>query len=126
MQSVKISRPHHRNWLTTEATARLLSEIAIGRCVTAERSQQMMDLLKRDPFNPKSEGQSREYTGAAVPPATKLWSKAGWTSETRHDAAYVELANGAKLVLVVFTTSHAEEKEIIPFVAKSLLSAFKE
>jgi len=126
MQSVKLSKPNHRNWLTTEATARLFTEIATGRSVTPARSSQMMELLKRDPFNPKSEGQSREYTGAVVPPGTKLWSKAGWTSETRHDAAYVELANGTKLVLVIFTTEHANEKEIIPFVAKSLLSAFQE
>jgi len=124
MQSVKASKPNHRNWLTTEATARLLTEIATGRSVTPARSAQMMDLLKREPFNPKSEGQSREYTGAAVPPGTKLWSKAGWTSETRHDAAYVELANGTKLVLVIFTTEHASEKEIIPFVARSLISEF--
>jgi len=126
MQSVKMSKPNHRNWLTTDATARLFTEIATGGCVTPARSAQMLELLKRDPFNPKSEGQSREYTGAAVPTGTRLWSKAGWTSETRHDAAYLELPSGARLVLVIFTTDHAEEKGIIPFVAKSLLAAFSE
>jgi hypothetical protein len=52
-----------------------------------------------------------------------LWSKAGWTSETRHDAAYVELPNGAQLVLVTFTTEHANDKEIIPFVARTVFAA---
>ena len=33
----------------------------------------------------------------------KLWSKAGWTSTTRHDAAYIETADGLKFVIVVFT-----------------------
>src|SRR4029453_8186992 len=38
----------NRNKLTTDATARLLLEIATGKAVTPERSSQMMDLLKRD------------------------------------------------------------------------------
>jgi Rieske Fe-S protein len=37
-----------RNFLTTEATARMLSEIAQGRLVTAERSKQMLELMARD------------------------------------------------------------------------------
>jgi beta-lactamase class A len=117
-QSVKLHLPNHRNWLTTDATARLLAEIATGRAVTAERSRQMMELLRRRPFDPKAERQSTEYTGPALPPGAKLWSKAGWTSETRHDAAYVELAGGGRFVLVVFTVNHANEKDIIPAVAR--------
>ena len=78
----------------------------------------MMELLKRSPFDPKAEPQSREYTGAALPPGAKLWSKAGWTSEVRHDAAYVELPAGEKYVLVVFTVGHPKDKEILPAVVK--------
>jgi hypothetical protein len=63
-QSVSLHKPNHRNWLTTEATARLLAEIATGRAVTPERSRQMMELLARRPFDAKAETQSREYTGA--------------------------------------------------------------
>jgi hypothetical protein len=121
MQSVKIHKPNHRNWLTTDATARLLTEIAIGRAVTPDRCKQMMELLKRSPFDKNAESQSREYTGLALPEGAKLWSKAGWTSETRHDAAYVELPDGARFVLVVFTVNHASEREIIPAVAKSVI-----
>lgn len=124
MQSVELHKPNHRNWLTTDATARLLTEIAAGRAVTPERSRQMMELLKRRPFEKDAERQSIEYTGPALPPGANLWSKAGWTSETRHDAAYVELPNGAKFVLVVFTVNHANEKEIIPVVAREVVAAF--
>ena len=123
MQSVKLHKPNHRNWLTTDATARLLAEIATGRAVTPERSRQMMELLERRPFEPKAERQSLDYTAPALPHGTRLWSKAGWTSETRHDAAYVDLPNGAKFVLVVFTLNHAGEKEIIPFVGRSVVTA---
>jgi beta-lactamase class A len=108
-----------RNMLTTDATARLLAEIATGRCVTPARSAEMMTLLSRDPAtkNKDSENQAN-FTGPALPAGAKLWSKAGWTSQTRHDAAYVELPDGAKFVLVVFTTDHAKETDIIRTVAK--------
>ena len=122
-QSVNLHKPNHRNWLTTDATARLLTDIATSRAVTSQRSRQMMELLTRDPFNPKAETQSREYTGKALPEGAKLWSKAGWTSETRHDAAYVELPDGNRFVLVIFTVNHANEKEIIPMVARTVVEA---
>jgi beta-lactamase class A len=125
MQSVKRHQPNHRNWLTTDATARLLAEIAAGRAVTPERSRQMMELLHRRPFDKKAERQSLDYTAPALPEGSKLWSKAGWTSETRHDAAYVELPNGAKFVLVVFTVNHSNEKDIIPAVARVIIEAMR-
>jgi len=126
IQSVKMHKPNHRNWLTTDATARLLTEIVTGEAVTAQRCAEMMDLLRRD-FSPDAatkNTQAQAYTGLALPPGAKLWSKAGWTSETRHDAAYVELPNGAKFVLVTFTVDHASEREIIPTVAKAVVESF--
>jgi beta-lactamase class A len=108
-----------RNLLTTDATARLLAEIATGKCVTAERSAQMMQLLSRDPATKTADPDNQaKFTGPVLPPGAKLWSKAGWTSTARHDAAYVELPNGAKYVLVIFTTDHANEPEILRTVAK--------
>ena len=56
-----------------------------------------------------------------VAPGARLWSKAGWTSTTRHDAAYIELPNGAHFVLVTFTTDHATERDIIPTVARVVI-----
>lgn len=118
-------RGENRNKLTTDATARLLAEIATGRSVTPARSAQMMELLKRD-FVGKTNDQDDQghgFTGIALKdvPGAKLWSKAGWTSTTRHDAAYIELPNGAKFVLVVFTENHANEREIIPTVARVVI-----
>jgi beta-lactamase class A len=118
----------NRNKLTTDATARLLSEIALGRAVNQARSTQMMELLKRD-FSGDSkdpDNQGHGFTGIALQGMTgaRLWSKAGWTSTTRHDAAYVELPNGARFVLVTFATDHAAEREIIPTVAKVVIDGF--
>lgn len=115
----------NRNKLTTDATARLLAEIVTGHAVTQARSAQMMELLQRNYAGEAKDpdDQGRGFTGIALQGmnGVKLWSKAGWTSTTRHDAAYIELPNGAKFVLVTFTTDHANEREIIPTVAKVVI-----
>jgi beta-lactamase class A len=120
-QATKLFEPR-RNMLTTDATGRLLAEIATGRCVSVARSTEMLKLLARDPTakDPDPDHQAK-FTGPVLPPGAKLWSKAGWTSQTRHDAAYIELPGGAKFVLVVFTTDHANERTIIHAVAKSIV-----
>jgi beta-lactamase class A len=119
----------NRNKLTTDATARLLSEIATSRAVNQPRSGQMMELLKREysGTSKDNDDQGHGFTGIALQDMSgaKLWSKAGWTSTTRHDAAYIELPNGAKFVLVTFTTDHANEREIIPTVARVVIDGMK-
>jgi beta-lactamase class A len=111
----------NRNALTTHATATLLAAIAQGSIVSKKRCEEMMELLKRDPFK-KGNDQATEFIGKAVPSGSKLWSKAGWTSTTRHDAAYIELPDGKKLVLVIFTTGHSREKEIVSGLAKKIIA----
>ena len=113
----------NRNRLTTDATARLLAEIATGRAVSPERSRRMLELLRRD-FAGKSddpEDQAHGFTGIALEAGARLWSKAGWTSTTRHDAAYLELPGGRRLVLVTFTTDLAKERDVIPTVAREVI-----
>jgi beta-lactamase class A len=115
----------NRNKLTTDATARLLAEIASGRAVTPARSAKMLELLKRD-FSGKSEDpddQAHGFTGIALEPGARLWSKGGWTSTARHDAAYIELPDGRRLVIVTFTTDVAKERDIIPTIAREVLKA---
>lgn len=118
------------NRLTTNATARLMTEIALRQAVTANRSNQMLDLMKRDWEGTNSkvfdgEDQAKNFTGLALKElnliGTKLWSKAGWTSTTRHDIAYLETANGLKFVICIFTTNFANEKNIIPHLAQGIL-----
>ncbi len=124
----KVSRGlngENRNKLTTDATARLLMEIVTGKVATPARTKLMMDLLKRD-YTGKSadaDDQGHGFTGIALQgmDGVHLWSKAGWTSTTRHDAAYIEMPNGANFVLVTFTTDHANERDIIPTVARIVI-----
>lgn len=128
----KVSRGpggENRNKLTTDATARLLAEIVTSKAVTVDRCAQMMGLLKRD-YAGKSadpDDQAHGFTGIALQgiEGVRLWSKAGWTSTTRHDAAYLEMPDGAKFVLVTFTTDHANERDIIPTVARVVIDGIK-
>lgn len=120
----------NRNKLTTNATARLLAEIATGRAVSPSRSLQMMELLKRD-LAAKSgdpDDQTHGFTGIALKgvAGARLWSKAGWTSRNRHDAAYVELPNGARFVVATFTEGQSHTRDIIPTVAGAIIDKMRQ
>ena len=119
----------NRNKLTTDATARLMMEIVTGKVASPARTALMMDLLKRDYSGQGgTDDQGRDFTGIALRgrEGFRLWSKAGWTSTTRHDVAYIEMPDGAKFVLATFTSNHANEREIIPTVARVVIDGLKE
>ncbi|HUR80424.1 MAG TPA: serine hydrolase [Thermoanaerobaculia bacterium] len=109
----------NRNKLTANSTASLLLWIVRRR---APGSEAMMKLLER-PLSPlrESENQVKEFIGEALPAGSLLWSKAGWTNEVRHDAAYLELPNGRKYVLVVFTRGTADDVTLVPALGRAVL-----
>ena len=85
----------------------------------------MMELLKRDRAKESkdNDNQATGFSGLGLPKEARLWSKAGWTSTARHDAAYVELPAGEKFILVTFTTGHANNRDIIASVARRVAAA---
>jgi beta-lactamase class A len=118
----------NRNALTTDATARLLAEIVTGRAVTPARSSEMRALLARDRTKRSADpdDQATGFSGSGLPPGAKLWSKAGWTSNVRHDAAYVELPSGARIILVTFTTEHSDQRDIVPAVVRAVIERLRQ
>lgn len=115
----------NRNMLTTNAVARLIHSIAGGVAVSAERSQAMLALMQRQldlqaPHPHEDENQIHGFFGEGLPAGTRLYSKAGFTSKVRHDAAYVEIPDGHPFVLAVFTEGqeHSHNKILLPTVAK--------
>jgi len=120
----------NRNKLTTDATARLMMEIVTGKAANPARTAMMMDLLKRDYTGASNDNddQGHGFTGIALKgiDGAHLWSKAGWTSTTRHDVAYVELPDGRKFILATFTTEHANDRDIIPTVARAVMEGLKQ
>ncbi|MEH2278351.1 MAG: serine hydrolase [Nostoc sp.] len=118
----------NRNMVTTNAIARLLHSIVGGVAVSSGRSQAMMALLKRtlnDLSADAEEDQVTGFLGGGLPENAQIWSKAGWTSQVRHDAAYIELPNQRPYLLVVFTEGKAQAKNraILPFVSKLVAEA---
>ncbi len=120
----------NRNMLTTDAVARLLHSIVGGVTVSSDRSGQMMKLLKRslnraDFVDCGGENQITGFLGESLPANAQLWSKAGWMSQVRHDAAYIEIPNLQPYLLVVFTEGkdNAKNKAIIPFISQSVVEA---
>ena len=117
----------NRNMLTTNATAQLLHSVVGGVAVTAARSQAMMALLKRS-LNPADlashddENQVTGFLGGGLPQKAQLWSKAGWTSQVRHDAAYIELPGKPPYLLIVFTEGRAQSKNqaTLPFFSQQV------
>lgn len=122
----------NRNMVTSHATARLLHSIIGGVAVSSARSQAMMGLLKRN-LNPEflpqevEEDQVTGFLGGGLPQSAKLWSKAGWTSQVRHDAAYIEIPDLRPYLLVVFTEGKAQAKsrDILPFVSQQVVEAVR-
>ncbi|PLZ83759.1 serine hydrolase [Fischerella muscicola CCMEE 5323] len=120
----------NRNMLTTNATARLLHSIVGGVAVSSVRSQAMMNILKRglkadDLPQDVEEDQITGFLGAGLPQTAQIWSKAGWTSQVRHDAAYIEIPNFRPYLLVVFTEGkgHAKNRSLLPFVSERIAEA---
>ena len=120
----------NRNMLTTNAIARLLHGIMGGVTVSSTRSQEMMALMKRS-LKPEElpldveEDQVTGFLGGALPSEAQIWSKAGWTSKSRHDAAYIEIPDSRPYLLVVFTEGkeNAQNREILPFVSQQFAKA---
>jgi beta-lactamase class A len=117
------SNKENRNKATANAVASLLLWIARRR---ATGSEAMLNLLAR-PLSParENENQVKEFIGETLPADAKLWSKAGWTSEVRHDAAYIEFAGGRKIILVIFTRGTGTELTIVPAVARNVLAEWQ-
>jgi hypothetical protein len=120
----------NRNLLTTNATARLFHSIVGGVAVSSGRSQLMMNLLKRPlqhetPLEEGDEDQVRGFFGEGLPENAQIWSKAGWTSQVRHDAAYIEIPERHPYILVVFTERKAQPSSsaLLPFISQQVAEA---
>jgi Beta-lactamase enzyme family len=124
----------NRNMLTADAVARLMHSIVGGAAVSGDRSSQMMALLHRDlklaqvtPV-PGEENQVNGFLGAGLPAESQIWSKAGWTSQVRHDVAYIELIDRQPYVLIVFTegAANSQNRQLLPFIADRFVTAMSQ
>jgi len=125
----------NRNRLSTDAVARLLQAVIASALVSPPACARMRALLARslDPAQRAADpdNQVDGFIGEGLPPHAQLWSKAGWMSQARHDAAYVEPAalndgsRTAPFLLVIFSEGHAcaLDTRLLPEIAARLAAA---
>lgn len=117
----------NRNSLSTEATARLLHAVFRDGVVSPPACERMRGLLRRslDPGERAAdpENQVDGFLGGGLPQEAILWSKAGWMSQARHDAACIALEGHAPLVLVAFSEGPgcARDETLLPAITQRLL-----
>lgn len=116
----------NRNRLSTDATARLLEAVMASRLVSPPACRRMQALLARS-LSPAEraadpENQVDGFLGEGLPAAARLWSKAGWMSQARHDAAYVEGEAERPFLLVAFSEGRdrAQDSALLPELARRL------
>jgi beta-lactamase class A len=123
-----------RNWnkITTKQAARLLYDLCYTKqAVSAKVSPKMCEWLKRD-LNPKVWQNEPSYTDGFNPVSTffgeslpdnhiQFYSKAGWASYARGEAAMVDDQKiGAKYILAILTqdSAYADDAEIFPEISR--------
>ena len=119
----------NRNALSTAATARLLEAVMTGAVVSPPACRRLRDLLARSldrvQRQADPENQVDGFLGEGLPQDTALWSKAGWMSQARHDAAYLEVPNCPPMLLVAFSegVERALDEELLPQLCSRLIAS---
>ena len=119
----------NRNRLSSDFTARLLHAVIAAGLLSPQACRRMQALLERslDPAERAAdpENQVDGFLGEGLPAGARLWSKAGWMSSARHDAAYVEAKGRAPMLLVVFSEGRdrAGDTGLLPELSRRLLQA---
>ncbi len=106
------------NKLTTDETAELFYLIELGKVVSPRACHTMKKLLRR------TVAPGSQFINGAVPIGTRIWAKAGYTDSKCHDAAILHLANGKKLVLVIFTDRVSGRDLLLHSLAQEIVTNF--
>jgi beta-lactamase class A len=116
----------NRNALSTAATARMLEAVMTDAVLSPPACRRLRDLLDRslDPAQRAAdpENQVDGFLGEGLPEGSRLWSKAGWMSQARHDAAWWVSPERPPSLLVVFSegADRAQDPNLLPTLAREL------
>jgi beta-lactamase class A len=116
----------NRNALSTAATARMLEAVMTDAVLSPPACRRLRDLLDRslDPAQRAAdpENQVDGFLGEGLPEGSRLWSKAGWMSQARHDAAWWVSPERPANLLVVFSegADRAQDPSLLPTLAREL------
>ena len=121
----------NRNALTTAAVSRLLEAVMTDGLLSPPACHRLRSALARSldqgERSADPENQVDGFLGEGLPENSRLWSKAGWMSQARHDAAWWNEPEGATQLLVVFSVGveRANDSQLLPGIAKEL-AAFRQ
>jgi Beta-lactamase enzyme family len=118
-----------RNKVTTHHAARLMYEIVTGQAITPQFSNDMKDLLSRDlrswqsePLNPEEFHPVKNFLGESLPAdKVEFASKAGWTTKSRQEVAYVATKDGkTRYIIAVFgdDKTYGQSRNIFPKMSR--------
>jgi beta-lactamase class A len=118
----------NRNRMTTDAVARLFSEIARGEIAGPAGTEEMLRLLSRDLTSEKPleelEQEDARLAGHDLPAGTRMWAKSGDAYDYHHLVARIALPNGADFVLAVFTKGVKTVPGVIPRVYERVAARY--
>ena len=117
---------NNRNALCTAAVARILEAVMTDGVLSPPACQRLRARLARslgksDRLN-DPENQVDGFLGEGLPEGSQLWSKAGWMSQARHDAAWWCIDGKAPCMLVVFSEGQERsgDEQLLPLMATQL------
>lgn len=116
----------NRNALCTAAVGRMLEAVMTDGVLSPPACQRLRTRLLRsldqEARAADPENQVDGFLGAGLPAGSTLWSKAGWMSQARHDAAWWQLDAQPPNLLVVFTEGAelANDESLLPAMASHL------
>lgn len=118
-----------RNKVTTHHAARLMYEIVTGQAISPQSSNEMKDLLSRNlqtwqatPLNPEDFHPVKNFLGESLPAnKAEFVSKAGWTTNSRQEVAYVATNDGkTRYIISVFgdDKTYGKSQDIFPKMSR--------
>tara|TARA_Y100001968_G_C19448956_1_gene767193 strand:- start:1795 stop:2703 length:909 start_codon:yes stop_codon:yes gene_type:complete len=116
----------NRNALCTSSVARMFEALMTNSLLSNKGTKKLKECLLRS-LNKESrlkdpENQVDGFLGEGLSNTTSLWSKAGWMSEVRHDAAWWEGKDQNPILTIVFTEGKqlSDDKDLLPSLAREL------
>jgi beta-lactamase class A len=116
----------NRNALTTASVSRLLEAVMTDGLLSPPACHRLRSALARSLDQGKREADPENqvdgFLGEGLPANSMLWSKAGWMSQARHDAAWWSEPEGTTQLLVVFSVGaeRADDNQLLPGIARAL------